>query len=1286
MKSNVGKFLLIAVVLLVSVLLATAGVSFAGWGENLTPDSSLSYSPTSLTTTVNLGDTVSQTLTLEATGDDPVEVTLTPYTTLMDRVYGIYATFTDPHVAHFQHDDPGVLTDMGIFANGSPGGDFFGDDFSRVYAIANNDPFNAADDSLVAIDTTTGAVSEIGPLGAPAGFEAYGAMAYDPVSKKMYAVSSYVDFFGTGGNTLYTVDIISGQATQLGALVSPNARQIDGMSFDGEGNLYGQDLWNQELVQINLDSMTFTAIGVPDVFPEFNTGMDWDPVTNQMYMTMWRSVEGGELRTIDLTTAQTTLVGSLGSVVPGTPEGIAFTWLAFASAPSPWLKTTPEEITVPADGTATVDLILNTQPLYQPGSYQGYIAFSGTFEGEVATMPITMQVDCADCGVLNGTFSDAWSNVPVNAQLHITSTAGMDIELAYSPGYSVTVPAGSYTLVASADGYLDETVMAMATNGGTTTTNVALVPEAGLLEVGVTAVEVTAEIGDVVTQTITVSNTGTIPLTFRPRLDNLDVPVRLQHATLAAIKGEQRDGLAPDEVLTIEAYGINHPDAVGGELAWFDLANADEVWSSDAYHDHGSMMGGDFFGDDFSKLYSFEESRLIALDTASGEKTYIGALPLISGFTSYNNMAYDPVSEAMYFIYAYDCGAPPYILYQVDVETAAVSAIGELTDSGCIGAAAFDDTGRLYGIDIDNNVLVEIDPATADVTVIGAIGFDVPTFEQGMDWDPATDQMYFTAVDVAAPFPFPQKLYLLDLFSGEATYLVDIGATIPGPGGANVAGLAIQSEAIQWATLPAEAITIPVGQALTFDLVFDTRSIYRTGDYQSDLLFDGTFINSVAPVPVTLHLSCTNCGTLTGAITEADGALPLPADLHITGPDGFEVSLSHKSSYTLTVRPGEYTVSAESNGYVGDSATVNVTTNGATTADFALVPYVPDIALTPTTFYETVAIGAVVTRTFTIENSGTAGFDFTVLDVDLDATSTAPNLESCGGTDGFGYACIDSDAAGGPAYNWVDISASGQSLGLDGANDYYGMLELPFAFDYYGASYDEIAISSYGQVYFENRMADPEFLGNQPIPSTISADGVQTFIAPYWDSLNYDQPNNPQTFYEIQGVAPHRRLVIQWNNVTANWTYPITFQVILFEDSGNILMQYESLNGDTGEFATVGIQGDETTGLEYSYNTAALSDHLAICYVHPDSTNYTCNLDAPDASWLTETAAESSVAAGESVTVTVVFDTAGLTNTGMYHAEIYLGGTDNDPYVIPVTMEVVEASYQIYLPVLARQP
>lgn len=1284
------RFLLILTALtglaLAWMLTPTAHPATPARAAGETPASTLTYNPPSLEDTVTLGNVVSHTLTLEATGPDAVEVTLSPYTTLLDRVYGIYATFTDPHVAYFKRNDPGTLTDLGLFPGGSAGGDFAGSDFSKVYALDPVDPFDPADDTLVAIDTTTGVKTTIGSLGQPNGFENYGDMSWDPVTNKMYTISSYVDFFGTGGNTLYTIDLATGQATALGSINTPDSRQLDGIAFDENGTLYAYDTWFQELLILDPVNLTLTGVAPFDVWTEFNPGMDWDPVTHQLYISIWRSVEGGELRTVDLTTGFTTLVGSLGSIVPGTPEEIGFSWIAFASASAPWLSVAPSQVTVPANGNVAVDVVMDTRQLYQLDTYEANISFSGIFDTPVPNMPITMHVACATCGILNGSFTDAWTNAPVNAQLHATSNAGMDITLAPNTTYSFTVPADTYTLTATAPGYLDVIGTATATSGNTTTTDLALLPAAGRLEVDATAVDVTAEIGEVVTQTITVTNTGTIPLSFAVRMDNLDVPVAVQNATLSAIRGER--AFSPEDMVTLTAYGINHVN-VGGELGWFDLTDPTSLFTSGVYHDHGSLTGGDFLGEDYATLYGFEESRMIALDTATGGKTYVGALPIISPYTAYYAMAYDPLTEAMYFIHQYDEFTPPTTLYRVDPTTAMTTTVGVITGSyGYLGDMAFDDSGHLYAIDIDNNALIQIDPVTAAATTVGSLGFDIPTFEDGLAWDSATDQMYLTAVDPTW-WPFIQKLYLVNLFTGETTYLSDIGTTTPGAGASYLSGLALQSQAIQWATLPAENITVPAGMTATFDLVFDTHSIYRTGDYTSDLAFEGTFVNDVPTVPVALHLSCVPCGTLNGSITADATGDPLPADLHITSPNGLDVELYNVTTYNLTVLPGDYTIHVFQEGYASQDSSVSVTANTPTTTDFALVAETPMINITPEMFHETVVMGTVVTRTFTLENLGLANFAFAVQDEDLDAVYPTPDLISCDDTVGEGYKCIDSNAPGGPSYNWVDIRTTGTSLGLDGANDYYGAIELPFDFPYFGNAYNQVAVSSYGQVYFEDRPADPYFAGNQPIPSLIEGDGVQTYIAPYWDSLNYDSWNNPQTFYEIQGIAPHRRLIIQWNNITANWANAITFQVILFEDSGNILMQYQTLNGDTGESATIGLQGSETTGVQYSYNTASLSDGLAICFVSPTATDPLCNLEPQDASWLTEIPANSFVPANGSTEVTVVFDATSVV-TGTYTAEIYLGGTGNPIFTIPVTMEVVtelpQDGFQLYLPFVANKP
>lgn len=1225
---------------------------------------SLGYTPANIEDTVALGGVVTHTVTLTASGSLPVDVSLTPYTTLLDRIYGIYASYDpQPTIAYFNRQDPATLTSLGSFAKGgSVGGDFFGDDFSVVYALGDLNDSDSSNDELLKIDTTTGAVTVVGTLPQPPGWEQYSAMGYDPSTQQMYVVSSYVDFFSTGGKSLFTIDVTTGQTTLLGAILSPSQLDIDSIAFDDQGTMYAHDNWGQQLLTIDKVTRQATAVGQVLPYTNFNSGMDWDPVTKQMYITIWNN-DGGQLRTIDLTTAETTFVESLGSTTPGNSSEIAFTWIAFASAPLPWATAVPDQVTIPANGSANVDVAFDTRGLYALGDYKGAVAFSGSFVNNVTAQPLLMHVTCADCGVLDGSIMDGWFNTAVKANVTITSANGMNIHLVGVDAYNVTVPAGEYTLTATAPGYLDTTATVTAVSATTVTTDLILIPQASFLSYSPATIDVNAQIGDLITKTVTVTNTGNVPMRFNVRMDNFDVPVAVRNAALTAINGQQPS--TTDVAPPIIAYGILQ-EGIGGSLGWFNLNTPGSISNSDQHIEHGSLHGGDFWANDFSKLFAFEESRLIALDIATGSKEIIGALPMISTYTVYDGMSYDPITESMYILHAYDC----YLgqtLFTVNVHTAATTEVAPVTGSGCLKSLAFADNGTLYSIDIDNDTLVTIDPVTGQTAVVGSLGIDANTFTQGLAWDSATNQLYYAATD-ANSFPFIQKFYRVNAFNGAVQYLNDMGYS-------QLSGLAIASEAAQWADLPTDDIVVPAGMQATFDVVFDLRSMVKTGDYLSDVVFDGSFINTPPNMPVSLALGCTDCATLDGRITEAATSDLLPATLHITGPNGFDKLVFHRDAYNLTVQPGEYTITASRRGFVSQVKAVTAVSNAATTTDFNLIPYVANIAHDPTAFNEVVTVGTTVTKSFTISNTGASAFDFAVRDTDwsLIMLPTVP-YTSCGDADAFGYACIDSNVPGSPvAYNWIDISATGQSLGLSGANDFYSPLEIPFNFSYYGQEYNRLSIHSYGQVYFEDRQSDPTFAGNQPIPSAIS-DGAQAFIAPLWDSHNYTAAS--KTYYEVQGIAPHRRLIIQWENIdSSGWpSSSLTFQVVLFEN-GNILSQYKSLNGSTGDRATIGIQGDPQTGLQYGYNQPVLSDNLAVCFVHPNSNNYDCSPEPPDAPWLSELPTSGTVDADGSMTVEVVFDATAVT-PGIYTAEIYYGGAFNAPLVIPVEMQVVNVSVE----------
>ena len=194
------------------------------------------------------------------------------------------------------------------------------------------------------------------------------------------------------------------------------------------------------------------------------------------------------------------------------------------------------------------------------------------------------------------------------------------------------------------------------------------------------------------------------------------------------------------------------------------------------------------------------------------------------------------------------------------------------------------------------------------------------------------------------------------------------------------------------------------------------------------------------------------------------------------------------------------------------------------------------------------------------------------------------------GPDAFGYTCLDSDEEAGPEYAWTEISITGAAAGL--GDDDYLELSLPFDFEFYGVSYGSIFIDSNGALHFDV-LGSIDYT-NACIPA-LNASGIDTLVAPLWDDL--DPSAAGEIYHEIQGAEPSRVLVVQWEAVARYGSLDTyTFQAQLFETSNEIVFMYQSLSGDYGDgvSATVGLQGTQSVGIEYSCNTATLSDEMAV--------------------------------------------------------------------------------------------
>ncbi|MFZ0389493.1 MAG: C25 family cysteine peptidase [Calditrichia bacterium] len=232
--------------------------------------------------------------------------------------------------------------------------------------------------------------------------------------------------------------------------------------------------------------------------------------------------------------------------------------------------------------------------------------------------------------------------------------------------------------------------------------------------------------------------------------------------------------------------------------------------------------------------------------------------------------------------------------------------------------------------------------------------------------------------------------------------------------------------------------------------------------------------------------------------------------------------------------------------------------------------YAPDIAVSPDSFYQQLALDDSLLLPVVIHNEGLGELVFNA----QIAGSKSGQLRGSGGADNFGHIWIDSEEPGGPEFNWIDISQTGSEVQLTGNNSISNPLNLGFVMPFYGNSYNQVRACTNGWLSFTTfSVAYNNFI----LPSNLAP---RAMIAPLWDDLNFQQESNKAIFlyqdvYTVSGEGPY------------------TFEAILYEN-GNIMLQYLHLTNLLHNY-TVGMQNQEADdGLTVAHNENYLQDSLSI--------------------------------------------------------------------------------------------
>ncbi|MDD1748371.1 MAG: C25 family cysteine peptidase, partial [Methanothrix sp.] len=304
----------------------------------------------------------------------------------------------------------------------------------------------------------------------------------------------------------------------------------------------------------------------------------------------------------------------------------------------------------------------------------------------------------------------------------------------------------------------------------------------------------------------------------------------------------------------------------------------------------------------------------------------------------------------------------------------------------------------------------------------------------------------------------------------------------------------------------------------------------------------------------------------------------------------------------------------------------------------------PDITVAPMPLAVTVPRGGTASRLLAIGNMGVTNLNFNTA-FHAVYTNSNPQATGSGGPDTYGYTWKDSDAAGGPSYNWVEINSIGTPVSLAYQ---YAEIFLPFPFSFYGLEKTKMRITSYGYLTFGKDSAD---MWADPIPNTAAPNDL---VAPFWYYL--DPAKGGCVYYYHD--ASQSRFIVEYDAVAHydSSGSPETFQVILYP-SGAILFQYKSLSSP--QYATVGIENSfGTDGLQVVRKRAYLHNGLAVLIQPP-----------PD--WLSVNPTSGTVAPGQVRNLTASFDATGLAG-GSYEGNLVVLSDDPDSpqVIVPVTMTV----------------
>jgi hypothetical protein len=154
------------------------------------------------------------------------------------------------------------------------------------------------DNTLITLDTVTGARTVIGQIGA-----GISGISFDYKTNKLYGIS-----WDGSASSLYSISTATGAGTLIGLSSSD---LLINLACDTLGNLYSVGINTDTLYSINKNTGAATIIGGIGFDAGYAQDMEFDRAKNTLYMAAYNAgTSTGELRTVNTSTGASTLIGS----------------------------------------------------------------------------------------------------------------------------------------------------------------------------------------------------------------------------------------------------------------------------------------------------------------------------------------------------------------------------------------------------------------------------------------------------------------------------------------------------------------------------------------------------------------------------------------------------------------------------------------------------------------------------------------------------------------------------------------------------------------------------------------------------------------------------------------------------------------------------------------------------------------------------------------------------------------------------------------------------------------